>query len=209
MLTLIRAKTNDKPNYTELYQNAFFRTIKYLVAHQDDRQKLKQAIYYGIKYINSMQDTKPKDLVIPRMQLIYSIEKFIEQITPAEFMEIFPIQKTYDGEKYQCKDYFYTVNEINKLEINEPIGDKAISLFWDYVNNEISLFLVALLGNADDVLKLEGKKGIWEQWCDDNDITTYTQYEDSAGCSFLQNNTTGETVKVKRKIPRYMKVATN
>jgi hypothetical protein len=58
----------------------------------------------------------------------------MSQLTPREFMNIFPIDKTYDGERFECKDYFYTIKIVRALDQDAPIGDKLDDLLWEYMN---------------------------------------------------------------------------
>lgn len=209
MLTVhTNSVANAKPDYNSLYRKAFNNTVKQLCEDQDNKQLLMRAIFYGVKYVNTMDKSKviQQKTVESKLWFIHAIKRMMELLTPAELIRIFPIDKTYDGERYQWKDYFYTMQTINSMGLNEVIGEKLLDLLWDYQNTNISLFLVAILGSTSDMMQLNGQKGIMEQWCEDNGIDTYTQYKDSEGREFIQNNTTGKTAKVKHKIPRYMKL---
>lgn len=209
---MLNVLTNNKfantPDYNSIYRNAFFRIGEQLDDKKIDRLKLKQVVFYGIKYLNSMEEPKELDLevVVTKLRFIRLVELFLSQLTPAELISIFPVSKTFDGDKYGCKDYFYTMQKINQMGINEVIGDKLHDLLWDYQNTDIELFMVAILSNASDLCRLNGQKGIVEQWCDDNGIATYSMHKDANGREYIQNNTTGRTAKVRRKIPKYLRV---
>ena len=54
------------------------------------------------------------------------------------FVTIFPITKEYDGEKWQSKDYFYTIDVLSKMDWDKPIGrDNMYDLLWDYQNDDL------------------------------------------------------------------------
>lgn len=59
------------------------------------------------------------------------VYNFIGFLTIRDLLSIFPIRKDYDGELYQCKDYFYTVDVLSKMDWDKPIGrDNVFSLMW-------------------------------------------------------------------------------
>ena len=78
---------------------------------QERPDQFKQILYLSIKFIEHVFDNN-SDCSQEETQSWFFIVEFINQmvakITPRQFMEIFPIAKDYDGEKYGCKDYFYT-----------------------------------------------------------------------------------------------------
>jgi hypothetical protein len=52
----------------------------------------------------------------------------IGSLKPAELVNIFPIEKTYDGDRWGVKDYFYTRDYLNTLDPDKPIGENALDL---------------------------------------------------------------------------------
>lgn len=68
------------------------------------------------------------------------IEQKISEMTPEEFMRLFPISKVYDGDKCGCKDYFSTIRKINELGLHKKI-ENVTDFLWDYVNDDIVDFL--------------------------------------------------------------------
>jgi hypothetical protein len=72
-------------------------------------------------------------------------------LTPREFTNIFPIEKVYDGAKYETKDYFFTVQAIEKIGWDSVIDDDIVEFLWDYTNIYVSLFLVEMLGCTSDI----------------------------------------------------------
>lgn len=205
MLTLIKTKIKNKPDYNAIYYNAFMRVTGHLIDNPDDKQSLKQAVFYGVKYVVTMDDPKEIEKAALRFQMIHIINRLIEQLTPAELMSIFPVTKTFDGEKYGWKDYFYTMQTINRMGRDNLIGEKLQDLLWDYQNTDIELFLVAEMSTASDIRRMNGQKGIMEEWAEENGIATYTLHTDSTGREYIQDNTTGRTAKVKQKVPKYIR----
>lgn len=79
-----------------------------------------------------------------RLQLGELIESQLGELTPMELMRLFPVKKTYDGDKYGCKDYFYTMEHISANGLNRKIAN-AMDFLWDYVNDDISEFLASYM----------------------------------------------------------------
>ena len=91
-----------------------------------------------------------------RYAYLDNIVQTIGMLTPRQLVEVFPIHKTYDGDKYQMKDYFYTMEEINKIGLDNPIGDKSFELLWDYENNDLRNFLVETVSTMNLVNMYRG-----------------------------------------------------
>jgi hypothetical protein len=129
----------------------------------------------------------------------------MSNLTPNEFINIFPITKDYDGNRWQSKDYFYTMDYIRQMNSNEPIGEKINEFLWEYHNWNISMFVVNMMSIASDLRRLDTGKGIMEEFCDENNIKTYTLHTNNQGKQFLIDNETGKKTKVKRSA-KHLKV---
>lgn len=193
----------------QLYKNAFIDNIKQINPDNPDRETLKKLIFYGVKMVN----TKPKsrsaiyDEVMQDFQFAESIQGMMGTLTPAEFVNMFPVAKEYDGIKYGTKDYFYTMNHIKSLP-DEPIGDikSVMEFLWEYYNWEINHFSVNVFCFMSDIREMEGHPSIMEEWASKNGIKTYTMHTDSSGKRFLLDNETGKSIRIKRKMPRHLKL---
>lgn len=193
----------------DLYFNAFFNAIDTIDLRDPDPAVVKKLIVYGVKAVN----TKQKPSVINReettanFQFADLIQGLMGLLKPEEFVNLFPIAKEYDGNKYQTKDYFYTRNYIGFLP-DEPIGDvdKVMEFLWEYHNREIRMFLVNTISYASDLRQLQGQPGITEEWCTKNGIKTFTMHTCQNGKQFMVDNETGKSIKVKKKMPNYLKL---
>lgn len=89
----------------------------------------------------------------------------LSTLTTKEFMQIFPIEKNYDGEKYQMKDYFSTMEMIAGYDAEEAIGfDNIQNFLWDYQNRDIRDFMVKGIGSMDRIRRQNGEMGIVEEF---------------------------------------------
>ena len=184
-----------------IYLDAFCNTLR---GYTD----VKKLIVYGVKIVNA----KPKSEYIEikeaehDFQFATVITDLMRTLTPKEFMNLYPITKTYDGDKYECKDYFYTINYIKGLNQEQPIGKEIIKFLWEYQNWEINFFNVACMGYMDNIRRLEGKSSFVEEFADIMGFKSYNMHTDDKGNEFLFDKKTGKTTKLNKNRPKYLKV---
>lgn len=173
---------------------------------QHDLMKIGLA---GVKYFCSWRDVRrenerlgigtPNSSALNHwlFETMDNIFNMLGGLTLRNFVTTFPIEKTYDGDKYECKDYFFTMNVLNKMECDKPIGRQAISeLFWDYENNDLRHLYVEYMSATSALYKEQTGKGIAEQFCEEHGIPTYTVNRDTG---IIKDNATGDIKKMKRK----------
>lgn len=211
-LHVIEGIKKEKPDYFGIYNRVFVGYVKEvkessinLESEELDVSLRKKIIYYGVKMVNSAKHdastTREKKSLF---SLISAIIDMIKLITPNEFEGIFPIDKTYNGEKFQTKDYFFTKKMMKEIGENTPIGENADNFLWDYQNWDVSFFLIEMMSAVDDIRRSEGKKGAMEEFLEEKGVPTYTMYEDDKGKKHLVNNQTNEITEVKKPKPRYL-----
>jgi len=184
----------QKPDYSELYRVALVRTLDAWELKPGDKDLRSKLIYYGVKYCNhSRYDKKNYGDVFWRLELIQDINAMIGRLSPAELMQMFPVRKTYNGERYQSKDYFYTMNELRRHGMDKPISDKVFDILWDYCNYDITDFMVDYLSALSDMRRLNGGKGMMEEFLEERGITPHYMNTDSKGRMFLTDGKTGKT----------------
>lgn len=195
-----------QPKY-ELYYNAFKRAVhtKPLNDEESAHKLLKQLVIYGVKYIINFRyekkNIKTRAEIEYNFDMIELIKATMTGLTPNDFVNLFPITKEYDGEKYCMKDYFSTVESLKTYDMDQRIGHKLIDFLWDYRNTELDEFTVEVMMAASDMRKLQGEKGIMEEWCDKKGLDTYTINETDG---YIVNNTTHKSVPYSKPIPEYL-----
>lgn len=114
--------------------------------------ELKKYIFLGVKYIGRSRNSRNKN-ADQEYKRIESIMAAIELMTPRELTQMFPIIKEYDGDKYETKDYFYTMEAIGNIGMDSTLGSRenVINLLWDYRNHDISMFMVRWMGAVDNM----------------------------------------------------------
>lgn len=119
------------------------------------------------------------------------------------FVTTFPIKKDFDGDKWECKDYFSTVEVLSEMDWNKSIGREELSeLLWDYQNDDLRHAYVEYTNFMSDIYKSQTGKGLMEIFCEDNGISTYSINEETG---IIKNNQTGEINKMN-KLPSYLQV---
>lgn len=165
----------------------------------------KRVVYWGIR---ALGDSRLKQTSLEESQdffnLCYTILHLIERLTPNQLISIFPIEKKYDGDKYGTKDYFYTMEMCKNHGLNNKINN-GFEFLWDYQNWHISAFMINYMSSMSDIRKAHGEKGITEEFLEEHGVTTYTMHEDARGKRYAVNNKTGETSKIRKPKPWYLK----
>lgn len=172
---------------------------------QDDLMKIALC---GIKYICSIQEIKRENNRLGtgyapsleeqkiRFQLIDAIFMVCGHLTLKNFVTTFPIDKTYDGAKWECKDYFYTMDVLSRLDWDAPIGRDNISeLLWDYMNADLRHAYVEFTTAMSAIYRSQTGRGLAETWLDDLGIPTYTMNKKTG---VMINNQTGDIMKPKK-----------
>ena len=202
------AKLNEiweRQYYTALEKSCTARVGKIKDLPQDELAKIGLA---GIKYICSLRDVtrENKRLGIDqghtltdeqvRFNVIEGIFTILGCLTLRNFVTTFPIDKTYDGAKWEEKDYFYTMEVLSKMDWDVPIGrDKLSELLWDYMNADLRHAYVEFTTAMSAIYRAKTGRGIAETWLADLGIPTYTEDRETG---IMKNNQTGDIMKSKK-----------
>lgn len=184
----------------EMYERAYNRLLeRYKSNPEDAKAAIKKLMFLGVKRIITRHEPalitqELADLYFQQIQVIIGA---MALLIPKEFIQLFPITKDYNGHKYQSKDYFYTMDYVNKLPRNEPIGENINEFLWKYMNNDITEFMVKSMQAVSNLRRLEGLPSLSEQWTADNGIKTYSMHTDHKCNQFLIDRETGKTMRVK------------
>lgn len=206
-------RINRIAKLNEIWERYFFDMVmryteEYGILYKLPQDKLAKVGFAGIKYICSCRDVsrenfklgidEPKTLKQNqyRFQMIDSIFGVLGCLTLRNFVITFPIDKTYDGAKWECKDYFSTMDVLSKMDWDKPIGrDKLSELLWDYENDELRHAYIEFTTSASAIFRAQTGKGIAETWLDDLGIPTYKMDKETG---IMINNHTGDIMKTKK-----------
>jgi len=196
----------------ELYLNALVTAArKYQSISISDRNihdpLVKQQVIYGVKYLINLKyrtkKNKTKEEIEYNFNIVQLVKSCMACLTPKEFVNLFPITKEYDGDKWEVKDYYSTIEVLKEYSVNEPLGDKVDELLWDYQNNDIRFFMLEAMSLMSDIRHLQGKKDFMEEWLEDQGVDTYTVNETDG---YIINNTTHKSVPYSKPMPKYLNI---
>lgn len=174
--------------YQNAVKDAFRRTSQVQYWFQDDLMKVafigvkwiiayKNLRYWNNRVPNRVESLEEKNLMY---QILDNLFKIIGYIRLKNLIITFPIEKEYDGDKWGCKDYFYTMNVLKKNNLENAVGrDEVFNLLWDYVNDDLRTVAVeymncisalhkeqtgeSLIENGmEEILKPEKSEDEWE-----------------------------------------------
>ncbi|WP_296560312.1 hypothetical protein [uncultured Acetobacterium sp.] len=212
MLKLIEGIKKERPtvDYERKYLDGMVRAIKAKQQAPDDKTITKRIIFYTVKYLSIInikgmsRESLEGILVFDQMLL-----NQICELTPAELLTIFPVTKSYDGEKYQCKDYFSTMEALQAHGLHEPIRspETASALLWDYMNYNVMMYQVHCMSVVSEIHTMDTGKGLMEQFFEDQGVKvgTFRKYENDNGQTFMIGDD-GRSFPVKKPVPRHLKL---
>lgn len=203
------AKMNEiweRQYYTALEKSCTGRKGQLKDLPQDELAKIGLA---GIKYICTMRDVTRENRKLGidqgrtlseeqvRFTVIDSIFTVCGCLTLRNFVTTFPVEKTYDGAKWECKDYFYTMEVLSKMDWDKPVGrDELSKLLWDYMNEDLRHAYMEFTTAMSAIYRAQTGKGLAEQFFEERGIPTYTMNKETG---IMKNNQTGDIVKVGKK----------
>ena len=152
-----RTKPDTRDAYIRMLED---RGVRYA---KGEMGVLPSYAFVAVRYFNGL-DLKSLDFEIVRW--IEQITRhLLAHLTPRQLLNTFPPTKDYDGERYECKDYFSTMEAVRAFPMDEPIGADGIDhLLWDYMNPTISVFMAQRMSLVDSFLKSQGKPGMIESF---------------------------------------------
>lgn len=140
------------------------------------REDLVKYVYLAVKFygretpveINHTRWVKDCREIDKRYKEYRQVLQAIGRLTPSELEQMYPVIKEYDGEKWGSKDYFYTMDKLRRLPVDNPIGDEndVACLLWDYQNADLEFI----------ILYWQSVLGDLSVYCDDN--TPYDKFRD-------------------------------
>lgn len=184
-----------------IYCRSFCKAIKE-ASDGESKDAVNKIILYGIRFLSRLDKPRTAQDAEQHYYLFSSVLRAIEFVSPLQFTQVFPIQKTYDGKRFESKDYFSTVQMIQEHGWNERICD-AFDFLWDYDNMETRIFLVNYMSIADVIRRGQGQLGMMEEWAIENQIPLYRMHTDDNGKQFMTDEN-GRSFPVKKQRPKYL-----
>lgn len=116
---------------------------------------------------------------------------------------IFNIIKDYDGAKWECKDYFFTMDVLREKGLDNAVGrDNVFDLMWDYENRELRKLTVFYMSCMSAMYQRQTGVSFMDKFCEDNNIDSYSVDRENG---IIVNNQTGKIAKLSNK-PSFMQI---
>lgn len=219
IFSVVQGKKADKEknnlDLAIIYSKACDRANK-AYSNDKSRENLSKSVYYWVKYVNLLykicddeMESAPSEYVQELFQVMEAVKELIKLLTPNELMRIFPITKRYDGARYECKDYFTTMEALKAHGLDTPIGEAVDHILWDYMDNHLMWFTLNLMGIVGKLHKAQtGREMLFDFFEEQGKhLTTYNMATDPrTGKRYMINNDTGKMTRVRKPMPRYLKV---
>lgn len=210
MFKLIEGKKSKKMDYMDIYIRTFENNLMEYEIGKENKEILKKLSFYGIKIVNQyIRENKTIDYekLFKILEFIELVKITISLLTPNELITVFPIEKRYDGEKYQIKDYYFTLEELQKIGMNNIIREKIDELLWDYQNKDVRDFQINSINILSHLYKYETGESLTEKWAKENNIKMYKSYDSNlVNKKYMYETRSGKMLKIKNKNPRYLKI---
>lgn len=180
-------------------EDLYFENLCRAVKNED----VKKVVFFGIKFIRMIRkdSIQSYEEAVSYMELISMIDTYASSLTYNEFINIFPIKKDYDGIRFECKDYFSTLEYLSDFDLDCCIGDNINELYWSYYNSDIMTYGVNCILLVDILRRCQGQRSVIEEFADMVGVDTYSV---NRKYGYIYNNRTGKTqplieIKNRRK----------
>ena len=201
-----------EPDYLLIYNRIILKKLtEAIMLDYVAPEVRKQLIYYYVKeiplrYNESGRITNSQDLDDLYTTIEYT-DHLIGQITPRELTQIYPIAKSYDGDKYGTVDYFSTMEKLEEFGMDELITkDRVMDVLFNYDNTHIRKYGCTKLCVISDLRRCEGHPGLAEEYLSPLGVGMYKMITDEYGKQFLYDPDKQTTYPVTKPRPRYLRV---
>jgi len=187
----------------EMKRREYIAAMMKLQVSPTDRNAFYRVVFHGVGMVTMLKEPSGEEVDYQWNTACYLLT-FLSQLTPTELTMIFPIDKSYDGEKYGVKDYFYTIDMIDKHGWNNLITN-SFEFLWDYENSTIFRFIIKLTDLMDAFRQREGKRSIASEFMDNLGVASYRLYKTPKGEEFMIDKQ-GRTFSIAKKRPKHLRV---
>lgn len=181
------------------------------------RWALTKAVYNGVRLMNlNYQALKnaefvPIDVWNMGLKNYKSLETIMALLTPEEIIRTFPVTKTYDGKRWECADYFSTLEKFDGLKKNKSLMvqfKEPFDVLFGYQNPHICRFVTNMMCTVDKLRRAEGKDDMFTAFCKEQGIklpSTIRVHKDANGKSYAIDSN-GKSMPLHKAKPKWLKV---
>lgn len=133
----------------------------------------KRFVFYGIKLVNLAYDfflpviiTESQCRVLLTMS--HDVLECMRDLTPRDIFEFFPIEKVYNGERRDEKDYYSSMAFVESLGgLDKPLGNKVCEFIAHMRNNDLITFAIAEITLLDKLSSIQGHEAFIQAYLRD------------------------------------------
>lgn len=172
-----------------------------------DRYQYMKLCRYLVKDFNCICKLEDNSHLI--FQAGTETTQLLARLTPKEFLITFIPNKAYDGKKYECIDYFSTVEKFSSTDMFSFIGeDKIEDILWGYDNSDILNFNVNIMCAISKLYKEYNGIDMFDDFMlsmGKEPLTKYYEVKTPSGKKVFVNET-GKKVGTKKVDYRHLEV---
>lgn len=209
MFKVIDGRKKERKS-AEWYGEKYLQQVaKHLECYQEtgDRCSFCGAVYCMIRQFNLMEH---QDTHIA-FQLSELLQEGIGEMTPTEFIRTFPPNKTYDGAKWGCIDYFSTMGKFKGLPMDKPMCksvEEILDILMGYDNHHILEYSVKVMMLVSRLHKEQTGRDMLDDFVESMGkppLRKYYLHTDDQGKQYMIDDE-GNSHAVKKARPRYLRV---
>lgn len=191
-----------------LYLKAYIRSLKACPLEEgpDQSKHIPKIIHYGVKAVGTYPKLTDYQEAKTCFEFISGLKGIMSLLTLHEFMNLFPIEKTFDGAKYEMKDYYSTVEAIQELGLqpHEKIGESILELIMEYMNHDLSDFAVQGMVAMSAMRRFDGHLDLMEEFMATQGMDTPNTFKNGKGEVMYVRH--GKTVKLKLNKKQHLQI---
>jgi hypothetical protein len=180
-----------------------------------NRWALKQFAYCQARYISlSSIEHKDKPHTLDDYHFMFDtisiFKNMLSLLTPTELLQTFPVTKRYNGKKYQCKDYFSTMEVFKELDMDKPFKDQGVDMLeilFNYKNRWLDDIVIHSMLVIDNIRTAKGEDDMITSFFKEQGLKPprkMTMHKDHGKQFMMDEN--GKTFKVHKPKPRYLRL---
>lgn len=199
---------DGKKKTTEWWHEKYKSIIDNILLNLDpyDRYQYMRLCRYLVKDFNCICKLEDNNHLI--FQAGIETTQLLARLTPKEFLITFIPNKTYDGKKYECIDYFSTIEKFLSMDMFSFIGeDKIEDVLWGYDNSDLLHFNVNIMCALSKIYRQQNGTDIFDdflQECGKEPLPKYYKVKALSGKKILVDET-GKKVNTKKVYPKHIR----
>ncbi|MEG0694186.1 MAG: hypothetical protein RR440_00425 [Erysipelotrichaceae bacterium] len=177
----------------EMYKKALDKLSNKITAREagtDVKANLIKMNHYALMYLKTMPNNYSYEQLKVYEEMMWLVRGLMRYMTIKELKQCYPIDKTFDGARWECKDYFSATELMSKYDENEVIGDDLDEVLWEHFNSTIMKAHVQMLCVMSEIRRSRGEQGLMEKFAQDNQIPLLRQKGDTFKVEWQKPNLT-------------------